>query len=179
MVSIKDALTLGAIGVAIALFFGAGGFGGVGTKIGGFFGQGFATFGQSLQSAFSFGLLGGSPNPNTGGSGGGGGLVTMPTGQTGPPPSTGTAPFDPFGNLIGSFKGVQNLLNQLNNFFVGQGPAFVAGGQTFATARAPPIVQITPSSRGTQFGGFINQQTQTSALQALLAENKLKFPGFF
>jgi len=176
MVSIKDALTLGAIGVAVALFFGAGGFGGVGTKIGGFFGKGFATFGQSLQSAFSFGLLGGSPNPNTGGSsgGGGGGTGTQTFGIT---PATGTGAFDPFGNLIGSFTAVQNILNSLNNFFTGQGPAFQVGGQggpTFATAAFP---KQTPT--GTAFGGFINAQTQSAALDALLAENKRKFPQFF
>jgi len=174
MVSIKDALTLGAIGVAIALFFGAGGFQGVGTKIGGFFGQGFATFGQSLQSAFSFGLLGGSPNPNTGGSSGGGGTGSQTFGIT---PATQTGAFDPFGNLIGSFTAVQNILNTLNNIFTGQGPAFQVGGQggpTFATALFP---QQTPT--GTAFGGFINQATQTAALDALLAENKKKFPQFF
>jgi len=180
MVSIKDALTLGAIGVAIALFFGAGGFKGVGTKIGGFFGEGFATFGQSLQSAFSFGLLGGSPNPNTGGSSGGsggGGGGGSSGGALGIPPATGTGAFDPFGNLLGNLTGLQNLLNNLNNFFTGQAGAFQVGGQggpTFATALFP-----VQTSTGTQFGGFINAQVQADALDALLAENKRKFPGFF
>jgi len=171
MVSIKTVLTLGAIGVAVALFFGAGGFQGVGQKIGGFFGQGFSAFGSSLAGAFSGGLLGGAANPNTGGVDN---TTDTSTGQIGPDPKTGTEEFDPFGNLLGNFKGLQNILDQLNNFFVGQGPAFVVGGQSFATAANPKQI-----ASGTEFGGFISASSQAGALAALLAQNKKKFPEFF
>jgi len=60
MVSIKTVLTLGAIGVAVALFFGAGGFKGTGTKIGSFFGGGISDFTSSISSAFTGGLFGGN-----------------------------------------------------------------------------------------------------------------------
>jgi len=170
MVSISTVLTLGAIGVAVALFFGAGGFKGVGSKVGGFFGQGFSDFGASISSAFTGGLLGGSANPNTGGNTTG--IGTPP--QIGPDPSTGTGPFDPFGNLFGNLKGLQNILDTINNFFVGQGPAFEVNGQTFATKAFPRMI-----STGTEFGGFLNAQTQASALEAVLASNKAKFSEFF
>jgi len=99
------------------------------------------------------------------------------------PPATQTGAFDPFGNLLGNFTGLQNILNTLNNLFTLQGPAFQVGGQggpTFATALFPVITKSSPGvPGGTKFGGFINKQTQQNALEALLAENKLKFPGFF
>jgi len=59
MVSIKTGLTLGALLVGVVLFFGAGGFKGVGTKIGGFFGSGLSDFSSSVSSAFTGGLFGG------------------------------------------------------------------------------------------------------------------------
>jgi len=66
MVSIKGSLTLVALAVGVVLFFGAGGFKGVGQKIGGFFGQGFSDFSSSISSAFTSGLFGGTINPNIG-----------------------------------------------------------------------------------------------------------------
>jgi len=170
MVSIKTVLTLGAIGVGVALFFGAGGFKGVGTKIGGFFGSGFSDFSKSISSSFTGGLFGGATNANTGG--------VNDTGIIGPPPRTGTEEFDPFGNLLGNFKGLQNILDSLNNFFTGQKFTEI-GGKTFGVAIAPPIVQLGPRSRGTEFGGFINADTQTRALEAAVAESRRRFPEFF
>jgi len=110
MVSIKGTLTLAAVAVAVVLFFGAGGFKGVGQKIGGFFGGGFSDFSSSLSSAFTGGLFGGSPNQNTGGIN-----EDTSTGFIGPAPRTGTEEFDPIGNLTGNFKGLQNILDTLNN----------------------------------------------------------------
>jgi len=124
MVSIKTILTLGAVGVAVALFFGAGGFSGVGSKIGGFFGQGFSAFGSSLAGSFSGGLFGGATNPNTGGVN-----DDTSTGTIGPAPRTGTEEFDPFGNLFGNLKGLQNILDSINNAITGGGkitPQFTA-----------------------------------------------------
>jgi len=111
MVSIQGALTLAALAVGVVLFFGAGGFSGVGQKIGGFFGGGLSAFSSSLTSAFTGGLFGGATNPATGGVNN----VDTSTGTIGPEPRTGTEEFDPFGNLIGNFKGLQNLLDSLNN----------------------------------------------------------------
>jgi len=181
MVSIKTLLTLGALGVGVALFFGAGGFSGVGSKIGGFFGQGISQFSSSLTSSLTGGLFGGATNPATGGSNNE--IVDTSTGVIGPAPRTGTEEFDPIGNLIGNFKGLQNILDSLNNtvsqIFGSTGTPFVVGSQSFATAKDPQVVQLSPSSRGTEFGGFINAETQAGALDALLAQNKALFPEFF
>jgi len=111
MVSIQGALTLAALAVGVVLFFGAGGFKGVGQKIGGFFGTGFSDFSRSISSAFTGGLFGGVTNPNTGGVNN----VDTSTGTIGPAPRTGTEEFDPIGNLVGNFKGLQNILDTLNN----------------------------------------------------------------
>jgi len=187
MVSIQGALTLAALAVGVVLFFGAGGFAGVGSKIGGFFGGGLSQFSSSLTSAFTGGLFGGSTNPATGGVNNENVIVDTSTGTIGPPPRTGTEEFDPIGNLTGNLKGLQNILDTINNLFAGffqqRGDPFtVTSGrsvQSFATALNPPIVQLGPKSRGTEFGGFINAQTQLAAGEALLAANKLKFPEFF
>jgi len=112
MVSIKTVLTLGAIGVGVVLFFGAGGFKGVGQKIGGFVGGGLSQFSSSLTSAFTGGLFGGNVNPAVQ-------AKVLDTGTIGPAPRTGTEEFDPIGNLIGNFKGLQNILDSLNNAFAG------------------------------------------------------------
>jgi len=167
MVSIKTVLTLGAIGVGAALFFGAGGFKGVGTKIGGFFGQGFGDFSSSLSSAFTGGLFGGNTNPVIEAN-------ALDTGTIGPGPRTGTEDFDPFGNLFGSFKGIQNILDSLNNFFTGQKFTNI-GGKVFQVQTSPQ----TGQGISTPFGGFINAETQSSALDAQLAANKAAFPEFF
>jgi len=120
MVSIKGGLTLVAVGVAIVLFFGAGGFKGVGSKIGGFFGQGFSDFSSSITSAFTGGLFGGNVNQNSGG------VNDEEGGQIGPDPRTGTEDFDPFGNLEGNLKGLQNILDSFTNLFRDKGPQFQA-----------------------------------------------------
>jgi len=116
MVSIKGALTLAAVGVGIVLFFGAGGFKGVGSKIGGFFGQGFSDFSSSITGAFTGGLFGGNTNPDTGGIN-----DDTSTGTIGPAPRTGTEEFDPIGNLTGNLKGLQNILDSFTNLFRGGG----------------------------------------------------------
>jgi len=111
MVSIKTGLTLGALLVGVVLFFGAGGFKGVGQKIGSFVGGGLSDFSSSLSSSLTGGLFGGTTNDNTGGVNN----VDTSTGTIGPAPRTGTEEFDPFGNLLGNFKGLQNILDTLNN----------------------------------------------------------------
>jgi len=124
MVSITTGVTLAALAVGVALFFGAGGFKGVGSKIGGFFGGGFSDFSSSLSGAFTGGLFGGNTNPNTGGE-----VKETSTGTIGPAPRTGTEEFDPLGNLTGNLKGLQNILDTINNFFTGGGkttPLFTA-----------------------------------------------------
>jgi len=121
MVSIRGALTLAALAVGVVLFFGAGGFSGVGSKIGGFFGGGLSQFSSSLTSAFTGGLFGGSQNPNTQNAQDN----DTSTGTIGPPARTGTEEFDPFGNLLGNFKGLQNILDTLNNTLAG---IFSGGG---------------------------------------------------
>jgi len=112
MVSIKTVLTLGALLVGAVVFIGAGGFKGVGSKIGGFVGGGLSDFSSSLTSSLTGGLFGGSTNAPTGGVNE---VVDTSTGIIGPAPRTGTEEFDPFGNLIGNFKGLQNILDTLNN----------------------------------------------------------------
>jgi len=112
MVSIQTIGVLAALAVGVTLFFGAGGFAGVGSKIGGFFGSGFKDFSSSISSAFTGGLFGGSTNQNTGGVND---VVNTSTGVIGPAPRTGTEEFDPIGNLLGNFKGLQNILDTLNN----------------------------------------------------------------
>jgi len=110
MVAIRTILTLGVIAVAAVIFIGAGGARGLGTKIGGGIGSGLQQFSSSLSSAFTGGLFGGPQNPNDVGSSQPGGI-----GQIGPAPRTGTEEFDPFGNLLGNFKGLQNILDTINN----------------------------------------------------------------
>jgi len=114
MVSIKTGLTLAALLVGVVVFFGAGGFKGVGQKIGGFVGGGLSDFSSSLTSSLTGGLFGGSTNQNTGGVNDVTNVDTS-TGVIGPAPRTGTEEFDPFGNLLGNFKGLQNILDTLNN----------------------------------------------------------------
>jgi len=138
MVSIKTVLTLAAVGVGVVLFFGAGGFKGVGSKIGGFVGGGLSDFSSSITSAFTGGLFGGNQSPTQGG-------VNQDTGTIGPPPRTGTEAFDPFGNLIGNFKGLQNILDSINNAisnaFLPQAGAVKLTGidRSFALGRLRPI----------------------------------------
>jgi len=135
MVSIQGSLTLVALAVGVVLFFGAGGFKGVGQKIGGFFGQGFGDFSSSLSSAFTGGLFGGSTNAAAQ-------TKTLDTGTIGPAPRTGTEDFDPIGNLIGNFKGLQNILdtlnNQVRNIFEPQRPGAIGTGFDFAVSQLRP-----------------------------------------
>jgi len=123
MVSIQGTLTLAAVAVGIVLFFGAGGFKGVGQKIGGFFGTGFSDFSSSISSAFTGGLFGGNTNPN---------VATTDTGTIGPAPRTGTEGFDPIGNLTGNLKGLQNILDSINNIFGGAVTPPAAGQPQFS-----------------------------------------------
>jgi len=120
MVSIKTGLTVAAVAVAALLFIGAGGFKGVGSKIGGSI--------SDLSTGFTSGLgslFGGAVSTITGGE-----SRDTSTGTIGPAPRTGTEEFDPLGNLIGNFKGLQNILDTINNFFTGGGatpqPQFTA-----------------------------------------------------
>jgi len=119
MVSFNTILAIGALIVGFVVLVGSGGPAGLGQKIGAGIGSGFQQFSSQLASAFTGGLFGGSPNPNTGGSN------NADTGQIGPPPRTGTEEFDPFGNLLGNFKGLQNILDTLNNTLAG---IFSGGG---------------------------------------------------
>jgi len=111
MVSIKTIAIIGALIAGASLFLGAGGASGVGTKIGAFFGGGFKDFSSSISSAFTSGLTGGIINPST--------AAATDNGIIGPDPRTGTEAFDPIGNLVGNFTGLQNILDSLNNFFTG------------------------------------------------------------
>jgi len=131
MVSLKTVLTLGAIGVGVVLFFGAGGFSGVGQKIGSFVGGGLREFSGSITSSLTGGLFGGSTNPATGGSNNE--IIDTSTGIIGPAPRTGTEEFDPIGNLIGNFKGLQNILDTLNN----------AARNIFTSTTPSPVSQRT------------------------------------
>jgi len=128
MVSFNTILAIGALIVGFVVLVGSGGPSGLGQKIGAGIGSGFQQFSSSLASAFTGGLFGGSPNPNTGG------VNNEDTGQIGPPPRTGTEEFDPFGNLLGNFKGLQNILDTLNNTLAG---IFGGAGAT----------SLTPSSQ--------------------------------
>jgi len=161
MVSIKTVLTLGAIGVAVALFFGAGSFTGVGSKIGGFFGKGFSEFGSSLAGAFSGGLFGGNVNQNTGGVN-----EDTSTGMIGPPPRTGTEEFDPFGNLFGNLKGLQNILDSINNAITGGGKPPTFTGPAFddpLSQRDFNLIQLTQQ----RLGRPINIQRSVAAQREL------------
>jgi len=163
MVSIKGTLTLVAIAVGVVLFFGAGGFKGVGQKIGGFFGSGFSDFSSSLSGAFTGGLFGGSTNQNTGGIN-----DDTSTGMIGPPPRTGTEEFDPFGNLTGNLKGLQNILDSFNNFITGGAKQTVPGFLQPAFAdeqsrRDFDLIQLTQS----RFGRPINVERSVAAQREL------------
>jgi len=112
MVSIRTLGILAALAVGVTLFFGAGGFKGVGSKIGGFFGTGFSDFSSSISSAFTGGLFGGqtgaanvvnvegtgSPNQNQ---------VTQPP-PFGIPPFLNpiTSQLDFFASVINQIKGI-------------------------------------------------------------------------
>jgi len=158
MVSIKTVLTLAAVGVGVVLFFGAGGFKGVGTKIGGFVGGGLSQFSSSLTSAFTGGLFGG--NVNTQSAGG----VNQDSGQIGPPPRTGTEEFDPFGNLAGNLKGLQNILDSINNAVGGIfQPAAAAQTITPRQARTTSFA-ISQLRSGQTVRDIIVKPTQGSAV---------------
>ncbi len=165
MVSIKTVLTLGAIGVGVVLFFGAGGFSGVGQKIGGFVGKGLSDFSASITSSLTGGLFGGNVNTSTGGE-----SADTSTGQIGPDPRTGTEAFDPLGNLTGNLKGLQNILDSLNNFFTGQGAAaagpntvFLPAGQTLSSLSRGQRTSLAFAQR-TSLGPFAVQPRQGSAV---------------
>jgi len=111
MVSFNTILVIGALIVGFVVLVGSGGPSGLGKKIGGGIGSGFQQFSSSLASAFTGGLFGGSPNTET--------TANLDSGVIGPAPRTGTEDFDPFGNLLGSFKGIQNILDSLNNAVLG------------------------------------------------------------
>jgi len=151
MVSTKTVLTLGAIGVGLALFFGAGGFQGITQKVGSLFGQG-----------FTGGLFGGAINPTTGGE-----VRDTSTGTIGPEPRTGTEEFDPLGNLIGNFKGLQNILDTINNFFTGGGkttPLFTAPAfSDVQSQRDFNLIQLTQRTLGRP----INVQRSVAAQREL------------
>lgn len=169
MVSIKTVLTLGAIGVGVVLFFGAGGFKGVGQKIGSFVGGGLADFSSSITSSLTGGLFGGAVNTSTGGE-----SADTSTGTIGPPPRTGTEEFDPFGNLAGNLKGLQNILDSINNavggLFGGQGAAavgpntvFFPAGQSLSTLSSGQRSSLAFAQR-TSLGPFAVQPRQGSAV---------------
>jgi len=169
MVSIKTVLTLAAVGVGVVLFFGAGGFKGVGSKIGGFVGGGLSDFSSSITSAFTGGLFGGNQNPTQGGVN-----QDTSTGTIGPPPRTGTEEFDPFGNLFGNFKGLQNILDSINNavsgIFLPKAEAVKLSGidRSFALGRLTPI--------GTTFSeGFRTSQGLKVFAQSVLPSER--FPS--
>jgi len=119
MVSFNTILTLGALVVGFVVLIGTGGPSGLGQKIGAGIGSGFQQFSASLAGAFTGGLFGGNPNPDTQ-------AKDLDTGTIGPAPRTGTEAFDPLGNLEGNLKGLQNLLDSLNNAVSG----LFGGGQS-------------------------------------------------
>jgi len=105
MVSFKTVAVLGVIIAAGGLFIGAGGTSGIGEKIRGIFSPAFSLFGNQT---------GGTTNDQT---------AAVDNGIIGPDPRTGTEAFDPIGNLLGNFQGLQNILDSINNFFTGGGKA--------------------------------------------------------
>jgi len=131
MVSFNTILVLGALVVGFVLLTGAGGPAGLGQKIGAGIGGGLQQFSSRLASAFTGGLFGGSPNTET--------TANLDSGTIGPAPRTGTEEFDPLGNLIGNFKGLQNILDTLNNTILG-----------IAQPTARPTIS-TSQSRTTRF----------------------------
>jgi len=106
MVSIRGSLTLVALAVGVVLFFGAGGFKGVGQKIGGFFGQGFSDFSSSISSSFTRGLFGGQT--------GAANVVNAEGGRADPfgiPPA-----LNPITSQLSIFQGIIDSFGQLFNF---------------------------------------------------------------
>jgi len=146
MVSIRTIGILAALAVGVTLFFGAGGFKGVGTKIGGFFGSGFSDFSSAISSSFTGGLFGGqtgaanvvnvegtsSPNQN----------------QVENPPPFGIPPFlNPVTNQLAIFQGIIDQLKGVLNF----------GQQAFGETAVPILSPGQLSSfnfANLQAGGF-------------------------
>jgi len=144
MVSIKTVLTLGALLIGGIVFIGAGGPSGVGQRIGGAIGGGLSQFTSSLTSAFTGGLFGGKVNEDTG--------------TIGPAPRTGTEAFDPLGNLFGNLKGLQNILDSINNAAAGlfpkaEGAIFEPLSRTFPSgARLSAGIIFNPLGQGAKAG---------------------------
>jgi len=68
MVSFRTIAILGAIAIAIPIFIGLGGAGGIGSRIGGSIGGGLRTFGETLTGSFTAGLFNAiNPFADTGG----------------------------------------------------------------------------------------------------------------
>jgi len=178
MVSVKGALTLAAIAVGGILFFSAGGFSGVGSKIGGFVGGGLKDFSSSITSAFTGGLFGGAVNTDTGSAGA---AAAGDTGTIGPAARTGTDGFDPFGNLLGNFKGLQNILDSINNaaagFFLPQANAVKLSGidRSFALGRLTPIgTTFSEGFRTSQGLSVFAHQTKRGRIIAVTPESAQK-----
>jgi len=163
MVSLNTILVIGALVVGAVTIIGLGGPKGVGERIGGAIGGGLSQFSSSLTGAFTGGLFGGATNPNTGGE-----VKDTSTGTIGPAPRTGTEEFDPIGNLIGNFKGLQNILDSINNIFR---PKSASGSMEF-TQRAFNDAQSTVDFRLIQttqrvLGRPINVQRSVAAQREL------------
>jgi len=145
MVSIRGGLTLVALAVGVVLFFGAGGFSGVGQKIGGFFGGGARDFSSSLTSAFTGGLFGG----NAGASNVGNQQGTTQGSQNQPETTFGQfLDFaNPITNQLSIFQGIIDQLKNIGNF----------GQQVFGQT------PLTRSQRTTSFAISQLREGQTQA----------------
>jgi len=145
MVSIKTTLTLAALAVGVVLFFGAGGFKGVGQKIGGFFGQGFSDFSSSLSGAFTGGLFGGNAGASSVGSAEG--TNTQSTNTV----DQALDLVNPISNQLGIFQTILDSLKNIGNF--GQN-AFGSG--------------ITPSQARTTAFAFQNLRAGQTASDLII-----------
>jgi len=185
MVSIKGALTLAAVGVAVVLFFSAGSFKGVGTKIGGFFGQGFSDFSSSITSSFTGGLFGGNTNQNTGGE-----SSTNTGGGTPTPTPTGTGgggildQLNPITSQLNIFQGIiDNLLkitqftgSNIGNLFPKAEAVKLTGiDRSFALGRLTPIgTTFSEGFRTSQGLKVFGRETKTGRIIAVTNESAQK-----
>jgi len=115
MVSFNTILIIGALIVASVLVIGAGGPAGVGQKIGAGIGGGLRQFSEQLQSAFSFGLFGGSAGASNVGSQQG----TVPASDPSVPTTTAGQFLDvvnPITSQLGIFQAILDQLKNIGNF---------------------------------------------------------------
>jgi len=181
MVSIKGALTLAAVGVGIVLFFSAGSFKGVGSKIGGFFGQGFSDFSSSITSAFTGGLFGGNVNTqsNT--------PQEQPAGTTGGGTTSAGQFLDvvnPISNQLGIFQAIiDNLLKitqftggNIGNLFPKAEAVKLQGiDRAFALGRLTPIgTTFSEGFRTSQGLSVFAHQTKSGRIIAVTNESAQK-----